>query len=210
MANIRTRRLRRWEIGCGLTAAALGTALHFACRWGGESRLLAVFAAANGSVWEQMKVLFFPLFLMALVEMVVFAQRYRNILAVKFVSVLFGVLLLPLLYYAYTGVWGGAGCGRTRPSSTSAPPPPNISAAACWSGDGWRAAAGRWRGSSGCGGWPSSSSISAAGRRRWPSFRSRRRGDSGPRGRAGRGIFPCPAIFLRFFPFGRVNLAEFR
>lgn len=106
MANIRTRRLRRWEIGCGLTAAALGTALHFACRWGGESRLLAVFAAANGSVWEQMKVLFFPLFLMALVEMVVFAQRYRNILAVKFVSVLFGVLLLPLLYYAYTGVWG--------------------------------------------------------------------------------------------------------
>jgi len=84
----------------------LGPLLHAAYRLSGENRIVAAFSAVNESVWEHMKILFLPLFLVTLVEMAVFADRYRNFLAVKFVSVMAGVGLIPLLYYTYTGVWG--------------------------------------------------------------------------------------------------------
>lgn len=109
MSILLTRRLRRWELAGFLVAGLLGPLLHFVYQWSGENRLAAAFSAVNESVWEHMKILFFPLFLVALAEMVVFTQRYRNFLAVKFVSVMAGVLLMPVLYYTYTGVWG-RGC----------------------------------------------------------------------------------------------------
>lgn len=109
MSGVLARRLRRWELAGFFFTGVLGPLLHFAYRWSGENRAAAAFTAVNESVWEHMKILFLPLFLAALVEMVVFTQRYRNFLAVKFVSVMAGVALMPVLYYTYTGVWG-RGC----------------------------------------------------------------------------------------------------
>lgn len=106
MSGMMTRKLRRWELAGFIVVGVLGPLLHFVYRWSGEHPVAAAFSAVNESVWEHMKILFLPLFLMTLVEMVVFTERYRNFLAVKFVSVLFGVLLVPVLYYTYTGVWG--------------------------------------------------------------------------------------------------------
>ena len=92
-----------------MITGALGPLQHFVYRWSGGNPAAGAFSAVNESVWEHMKILFLPLFLTALVEMVVFTQRYRNFLAVKFLAVMAGVVLMPVLYYTYTGVWG-RGC----------------------------------------------------------------------------------------------------
>ena len=60
----------------------------------------------NESVWEHMKILFLPLFVVTLLEMAVFTERYRNFLAVKALAVLGSTGLIPVLYYTYTGVLG--------------------------------------------------------------------------------------------------------
>ena len=109
MSGLLARRLRRWELAGFLITGALGPLLHFVYRWSGGNPAAGAFSAVNESVWEHMKILFLPLFLTALVEMVVFTQRYRNFLAVKFLAVMAGVALMPVLYYTYTGVWG-RGC----------------------------------------------------------------------------------------------------
>ena len=106
MLRLMTRRLRRWELAGFLVTGVLGPLLHFVYRWSGESPVAAAFAPVNESVWEHMKLLFFPLFLAALAELTVLTPRYRNLLAVKLVSIAAGVLLVPVLYYTYTGVWG--------------------------------------------------------------------------------------------------------
>ena len=101
-----SKKLRRWEPAAFLVTAALGPLLHFTYQWSGENNIIAAFSAVNESTWEHMKLLFVPLFLMTLLEMVVFTEQYRNFLAVKFVSILLGLVLIPALFYTYSGIWG--------------------------------------------------------------------------------------------------------
>ena len=106
MSSMITKKLRRWEIANFLVVGIAGPLLHFAYEWSGHNSIIAAFSAVNESTWEHMKIFFLPLFLMTLLEMMVFTERYRNFLAVKTVAVLAGTALIPVLYYTYTGVWG--------------------------------------------------------------------------------------------------------
>lgn len=100
------KKLRRWEIAAFLLTAVAGPLLHFTYAWSGENSIIAAFSAVNESTWEHMKLLFVPTFLITLVEMVVFTDRYHNFLAAKFLSILLGLAAIPTLYYTYTGIWG--------------------------------------------------------------------------------------------------------
>lgn len=83
-----------------------GTLLHFAYDWSGQNSLVAVFSAVNESTWEHMKLLFFPMFLFALVEAYFLAEQYPNYWCAKFVGIVTGLLSIPVLFYTYTGVFG--------------------------------------------------------------------------------------------------------
>lgn len=103
---IMSNKLRRWELASFLFAAAAGPLLHFTYQWSGENAIVAAFSAVNESTWEHMKLLFVPMFLFSLAEMAVLTDQYRNFLAAKAASILLGLVLIPTLYYTYTGVWG--------------------------------------------------------------------------------------------------------
>ena len=97
------RRWRFWPLTGFLTAAVLGTLAHFMYRWSGGALLAGVFCAVNESVWEHMKLLFFPVFLFTAVQ---FCLGERDgLLAARAVSITAGLALIPTLYYTYTGVW---------------------------------------------------------------------------------------------------------
>jgi len=100
------KKLRRWEMAGWVAVGLMGPVLHFAWEWSGENVLVAAFSAVNESVWEHMKILFWPLLLLAAVETPVFAGHYRNFLAVKAAAILSAAALVPVLYYTYSGVWG--------------------------------------------------------------------------------------------------------
>ena len=98
------RRWRSWPLTGFLTAAVLGTLAHFTYRWSGGALLAGVFCAVNESVWEHMKLLFFPVFLFTAAQ---FCMGERDgLLAARAVSVTAGLALIPTLYYTYTGIWG--------------------------------------------------------------------------------------------------------
>ncbi len=100
------RRLFYWELAGFLLTGALGTLLHFVYDWSGGSALAAAFSAVNESTWEHMKLLFFPLFLFSVAQVCVMGRNYPNFLAVRCVSILAGLALIPILFYTYTGVLG--------------------------------------------------------------------------------------------------------
>ena len=101
-----SKKLCRWELAAFLTAAVIGPLLHFTYAWSGGNAVVAAFSAVNESTWEHMKLLFVPVFLFALVEMVALTGRYRNLLAVKLAATLLGLAAIPVLFYTYTGIWG--------------------------------------------------------------------------------------------------------
>ena len=100
------KRLFFWELAGFLFTSALGSLLHFVYEWSGGSLAAAVVSAVNESTWEHMKLLFVPMFLFSVVQACVLGKNYPNFLAVRAVSILTGLALIPVLYYTYTGVWG--------------------------------------------------------------------------------------------------------
>jgi hypothetical protein len=100
------KRLVRWELIGLLWTAAAGTLLHFAYGWSGGNRLAAAFASVNESTFEHMKLFFVPVFLFTLAEYFFIGRERTNFLAVRGLSAWAGTLLIPVLYYTYTGVLG--------------------------------------------------------------------------------------------------------
>ena len=100
------KQLLRWEAAGFLFLASAGTLLHFAYDWSGGSHLAAAFSGVNESTWEHMKLFFFPFFLFSVVQLWVLGRHYPNFLAARTVSILFGLALIPVLFYTYSGVLG--------------------------------------------------------------------------------------------------------
>lgn len=83
-----------------------GVLLHFLYELSNYSVIAATFSAVNESIWEHMKLLFFPMFVFAIAESIYFSGSYKNFWCVKLVGITEGVALIPIIYYAYTGVFG--------------------------------------------------------------------------------------------------------
>ena len=82
-----------------------GMVLHFLYDWTGGCILAAPFSGVNESTWEHMKLLFWPLFLFSLVQWLFFRDQ-KNYWCVKLVEILLGLILIPVLFYTYNGVFG--------------------------------------------------------------------------------------------------------
>ena len=95
-----------WQAAGFLFVAAAGTLLHFVYDWSGGSAVVAAFSAVNESTWEHMKIFFFPFFLFSVVQLWFQGRNYPNFLAARTLSILFGLLLIPTLFYTYSGVLG--------------------------------------------------------------------------------------------------------
>ena len=100
------KRLKIWELAGFLWTVAAGALLHFAYGWSGGSQLAAAFSSVNESTWEHMKLLVVPVFLFTVVQVCCEGRSFPNFLAVRGVSTCVGTLLIPVLFYTYTGVLG--------------------------------------------------------------------------------------------------------
>lgn len=95
-----------WQIAGFIFTGIFGTLLHFLYDWSHQSPLVAPFSAVNESIWEHMKLLFFPMFLFALIENIFIGEQYENFWCVKLSGIILGLILIPVLYYTYTGIFG--------------------------------------------------------------------------------------------------------
>lgn len=94
-----------WQ-ATGFAFATLGgTVLHFLYDWTGESILIAPFSGVNESTWEHMKLLYWPMFFFAMVQWFFFKEQ-ENYWRIKLIEILIGLLLIPVLFYTYNGVFG--------------------------------------------------------------------------------------------------------
>ena len=94
-----------WQWAGFAVASFGGTILHFLYDWTGGSILVSPFSGVNESTWEHMKLLFWPLFIYALVQRLFFKDQ-KNYWCVKLAEILLGLILIPVLFYTYNGVFG--------------------------------------------------------------------------------------------------------
>ena len=94
-----------WQFAGFAFTSLMGTLLHYLYEWSGESVLTAPVSGVNESVWEHMKLLYFPLLLMALIQSRFF-RDYEHFWCVKLRGIALGMLLIPVIFYTYNGAFG--------------------------------------------------------------------------------------------------------
>lgn len=79
-----------------------GTLAHFLYDWTGNNPIVGLFTPINESVWEHMKLLFFPMLIYSLIMILKFHRKYSCITSALCFGILVGAFLIPLFYYTYT------------------------------------------------------------------------------------------------------------
>lgn len=98
--------LRAWEIIGTISIIALGGVWHFVFDLANGWWPLAFVFPVNESVWEHLKLAFWPTLLFAVVEYWWLRDKAQNFLVAKVLSALIGPFLIVVLYYGYTAVLG--------------------------------------------------------------------------------------------------------
>ena len=98
------RSLSVWKVRGFIFTAVFGVLLHFLYEWTNNNGVIALFSAVNESTWEHMKLLFFPMFVFSLI--IKRYQSYDNFWWSALLGITFGTVLIPVLFYTISGVFG--------------------------------------------------------------------------------------------------------
>lgn len=99
------RNLYLWQFAGFVMTVLGGTLLHFLYGLTNESVLVVPFSAVNESTWEHMKLMYFPLFVFALIQSRFFME-FKSFWCVKLIGIITGLVLIPVLFYTYNGAFG--------------------------------------------------------------------------------------------------------
>ena len=95
-----------WKLAGFIFTSITGVLLHYLYDWSGQQPVIGLVSAVNESTWEHMKLLFFPMVIFAVIESHASSPQYENYWASKFFGILYGLILIPLLYYTAMGIFG--------------------------------------------------------------------------------------------------------
>ena len=100
------KRILRWELGGIAFIVILGTLLHFAFDWSGRSTPIGAIAAVNESVWEHLKLGFWPALMYMALEYGRFGKSANNFRFAKTLGIYLIPITIVVLYYSYTAILG--------------------------------------------------------------------------------------------------------
>ena len=84
----------------------LGVISHFLYEWSGDSRLIAMFVPVNESIFEHLKILFFPYLVWCLIQYFILGKKESNYICAHVIGVVMGMLFIIVAFYTYSGIIG--------------------------------------------------------------------------------------------------------
>lgn len=89
-----------------IVSIILGILLHFAYEWSNLNKFVAVFSAVNESTWEHLKLAFYPMIIVGIIQAFFIYKESNNYLEAKAVGIFTAISLIVIFFYAYTGIIG--------------------------------------------------------------------------------------------------------
>lgn len=86
------RRLNIFLIIGAVFTIITGTLLHFVYEWSGESLFVGIFSPINESVWEHLKLLFFPMSVWILIGYFIFGKKFKTYIPSAVIGILSGMI----------------------------------------------------------------------------------------------------------------------
>lgn len=99
-------KLKRYTIIGIIFVLITGTLSHFVYELTGNNTFIGFLFPVNESVWEHMKLIFFPMLLYSFYMISKLDSDYPCIISTAMFGVLLGTFLVPILFYTYSGILG--------------------------------------------------------------------------------------------------------
>jgi hypothetical protein len=103
---VERRRVLFFELAGIVFIIILGSILHFTFEWSGSQAVVGVFSAVNESVWEHLKLGFWPAIVFALIEFKYLKKATSNFLFAKAIGIYLIPIIIMVIFYSYTAVLG--------------------------------------------------------------------------------------------------------
>jgi hypothetical protein len=103
---VERRRVLFFELAGIVFIIILGSILHFTFEWSGSQAVVGVFSAVNESVWEHLKLGFWPAIVFALIEFKYLKKSTNNFLFAKTVGTYLIPITIVVIFYSYTAILG--------------------------------------------------------------------------------------------------------
>lgn len=100
------RFIRRKDLPYILLTMIIGVFAHFLYEFSGKNPVTALITPINESVWERLKLLFFPFLLSTAAEYCLTHPDPAVFFTVRFAGVWTGMCAVVFLYYGYSGILG--------------------------------------------------------------------------------------------------------
>lgn len=100
------KKIKNYQIFSTLLVFILGSLFHFTYELSGNNLFIATFSAVNESVWEHLKLIFFPSILTVIIDVFYFKKEYPNFICSKTLGILTSMAFIVIFFYTYTGIIG--------------------------------------------------------------------------------------------------------
>ena len=100
------KKIRNYQIFSIFFTFLLGTILHFTFEWSRNNQVISIFSSINESVWEHLKLLFFPMLLTTIIGLLYFRINIPNYICSKSIGIFVAMAFTVIFFYTYTGILG--------------------------------------------------------------------------------------------------------
>lgn len=100
-----SKKLFRYEIIGFIFVSITGTLNHFLFEWLNSSTVIGLFCPVNESVWEHLKLIFFPYLIWTVTEYFLIEKR-PNFFYSKIKGIIISMIFIVSFYYTYSGAFG--------------------------------------------------------------------------------------------------------
>ncbi|NLC88421.1 MAG: hypothetical protein GX682_06655 [Clostridiaceae bacterium] len=83
----------------------LGTLLHFTYQLSGNNKIVGLFSSINESTWEHLKLSFFPIILLGIIEYFFINKYVNNFSEALMIASTISIILVPILFYTYENIF---------------------------------------------------------------------------------------------------------
>lgn len=100
------KQLRKIQLIIIIACLLVGTLLHFTYDWFGQNAFVGSFSAVNESVWEHLKLAFYPMLLAAVIGFFFLYKKTNNYIEAQMIGIFSAISFITVVYYTYTGIAG--------------------------------------------------------------------------------------------------------
>ena len=83
-----------------------GTLLHFTYNLSDNNMLVAIFSSINESVWEHLKLLYFPMLFATIIGYFYIGKNIKGFICSKTIGIISAMIFIVVFFYTYTGILG--------------------------------------------------------------------------------------------------------